>query len=55
MVEIIVAVIAFLGGFLGGPLGHIGVCAQPSIDAYGFQAAIPIRAGLNPTSCAVNG
>jgi hypothetical protein len=53
MAEILIAFLAFMGGFLGGPLGHIGMCAQPSIDAYGFQAAVPIRAGLNPTDCAV--
>jgi hypothetical protein len=54
MAEILIAFLAFLGGFFGGPLGHIGACAQPSIDAFGFQAAVPIRAGLNPVDCGVH-
>lgn len=53
MAEIIIAFLAFLGGFVGGPLGHVGACAQPSVSFGPFQAAVPIRAGLNPTDCAV--
>lgn len=53
MAEIIIAAIAFLGGFFGGPLGHIGACAQPSVSFGPFQAAVPIRAGLNPCEAVV--
>ncbi|MFN2591698.1 MAG: hypothetical protein ABR532_02560 [Candidatus Dormibacteria bacterium] len=51
---VVIAVVGGVFSIITGPFGHVGLCSQPSISAGSFQAAVPIRAGLNPVDCGVH-